>query len=290
MKKVSIIIPFYNGINWLNEALESVIKQTYPNTEIIVVNDGSTEDVTDFLSKFGDCIKYRYQENKGAAVARNLGIQISTGDYIAFLDSDDIWLPTKLEKQIEFMEKIGAMWSHTGYFYWNPGSGSLKNIGISDEYGDIFKKTFVSVRVATPCVVIDKKVFEEHPEIKFPASYRIGQDTKLWQEISKYYPIALIKEPLVKVRLRSNNTYKQTIKIIRLKSEEFKITYSDKNVPGFAKFRNFIFYLYSFIFRLPSTPIKEFFARFFVLIPYILGRLYVKFLSFFNKKYRNFIC
>ena len=115
MKKVSVIIPFYNGIHWLCEAVESALNQTYSNIEIIIVNDGSTEDITEFLKKFGDSIVYAYQKNQGAASARNYGIKLANGDYIAFLDADDIWLPTKLEKQIFFIEEIGAMWCHTNY-------------------------------------------------------------------------------------------------------------------------------------------------------------------------------
>ena len=103
MKKVSVIIPFYNGITRLSEAVQSAINQTYNNLEIIIVNDGSPEDVSDFLEKYGDDIKYFYKENGGPASARNFAIQKATGDYIAFLDSDDIWLPTKTEKQIQFI-------------------------------------------------------------------------------------------------------------------------------------------------------------------------------------------
>lgn len=290
MKKVSVIIPFFNGIDWLNEAVESALNQSYKNIEIIVINDGSTEDVSQFLIKFGEKIKYFYQDNQGAAVARNQGMELATGYYLAFLDSDDIWLANKLEKQISFMEEIGAKWSHTGYFYWDPNNNALKNVSVKNEFGDIYRKTFVSIRIATPSVVIAKSIFNDHPELKFPANYRIGQDTKLWQAIAKYYPIALINVPLVKVRLRSNNTYKQTIKLIGLKAAEFKINYSNSDVPKFAKFRNFFFYLYSFIFKLPSTPRKEFCAKCFVIIPFILGRIYVHLLSLSNKKYKNFLC
>jgi len=289
LKKVSVIIPFYSGIEWLNDAIESAISQTYSNIEIIVVNDGSTEDVSDFIKKYSPKIKYAYQDNQGAAVARNLGIKMATGEYFAFLDSDDIWLPNKLEKQINFMQKIDAKWCHTNYFYWKPESNELKVVDIGKEYGDIYRKTFVSIRIATPCVVIAREVFEEHPELEFPINYRIGQDTKLWQAISKYYPIALINEPLTKVRLRSDNTYKQTIKIIQLKSNEFKSTYLDPNVPFFSKLRNFIFYLYGFIFKLPSNSNKELLAKCFVAIPYFLGRIYVNLISLSNKKYKDFI-
>jgi glycosyltransferase involved in cell wall biosynthesis len=289
MKKVSVIIPFYSGIDWLKEAVESALNQTYSNVEVIVVNDGSPENMCSFLDSYSKKIKYIYQTNQGAAAARNLGLKMSSGDYVAFLDSDDIWLQNKLEKQISFMQKIGAKWCHTNYFYWTPETDNLKIVDISKEYGDIYRKTFVSIRIATPCVVIAREVFEEHPEFEFPVNYRIGQDTKLWQVISKYYPIALINEPLTKVRLRSNNTYKQTIKVIQLKSNEFKLTYLDPDVPFFSKLRNFIFYLYGFIFKLPSSSKKNFIAKFFVAFPYFLGRVYVNLISLSNSKYKDFI-
>ena len=108
-KKVSVIIPFYNGVNWLCEAVQSVLDQTYKNVEIIVVNDGSPENVQSFLDKYGTLVNYNYQENQGPAVARNLGMHLATGDYLAYLDSDDVWVPTKLEKQIGFMESNGFL-------------------------------------------------------------------------------------------------------------------------------------------------------------------------------------
>ena len=97
-KKVSVIIPFYSRLDWLYEAIESVLAQTYPIHEIILVNDGSKEDLTEFLDKYGKRIIYLKQENAGPAAARNNGIRRATGDYIAFEDSDDVWMPTKLEK------------------------------------------------------------------------------------------------------------------------------------------------------------------------------------------------
>lgn len=131
--KVSIIIPFYNNAEWLVEAVESALNQTYKNIEIIIVNDGSKEDMTSFLQKYQKHIIYQYQENKGAASARNHAMSLASGDYFAFLDSDDIWLPEKLEKQVSFMMKTEAMWSHTNYFYWSPESNSenLKNNAIA---------------------------------------------------------------------------------------------------------------------------------------------------------------
>lgn len=289
LKKVSVVIPFYSGIQWLIEAVESALSQTHKNIEIIVVNDGSKEDVSEFLAKYGGLVIYRYQENQGAASARNHAMKLATGSYLAFLDSDDVWLPSKLEKQIAFMQETGAMWSHTSYFYWTPEKNTLKDVNIRDEYGELFSKTFVSVKIATPCVVLDVSIFKDHPDLGFPEGGRIGEDTKFWQDISKFYPVALLREPLVKVRLRHDNTYKKTILVLSLRGKDFQETKSNSEVPLVAKIRNFIFYLYSKIFQLPSTPLKDFLARCFLILPYLIGRIYVKCVSFLNKKYRYLV-
>ncbi len=81
---VSVIIPFYSGSFWLDEALESVFNQTYKNLEVILINDGSTEDINYILNKYNQKIRYYYTENNGAAAARNKGIEKASGDYIAF--------------------------------------------------------------------------------------------------------------------------------------------------------------------------------------------------------------
>ncbi|MGZ5030570.1 MAG: glycosyltransferase family 2 protein [Methylobacter sp.] len=102
---VSIVIPTYNRARLLPAAIESVLGQGYPNTEIIIVDDGSTDETQEVLSGFGNRINILTQENKGAAAARNHGIRSSKGDIVAFLDSDDLWLPTKLERQVALLEK-----------------------------------------------------------------------------------------------------------------------------------------------------------------------------------------
>jgi|GEM_PF-937295 len=98
--RVSVIIPVYQGDRFLTEAVESVLNQTYTNYEIIVVNDGSTDNSCGVLQPYFEKIRYIYQENQGVAAARNLGIQMAQGELIAFLDQDDFWLPDKLTLQV----------------------------------------------------------------------------------------------------------------------------------------------------------------------------------------------
>lgn len=97
---VSVILPLYNGEKYIAEALESILSQTYRHIEIIVVNDGSRDRSDEIIKGFGSQLKYVWQENQGTAAARNRGIKIATGDFLAFLDQDDLWSPNKLTRQL----------------------------------------------------------------------------------------------------------------------------------------------------------------------------------------------
>src|SRR4028118_583671 len=102
--QVSVIIPVYNGVRYIVQAVESALGQTFTNLEIIVVDDGSTDRTQQVLHPYFDRIRYIYQENQGVAAARNLGCQLAQGEFLAFLDADDYFLPSKLEKQLACFE------------------------------------------------------------------------------------------------------------------------------------------------------------------------------------------
>lgn len=102
---VSVVIPTYNTAKYIGYTLDSVLNQTYKDFEIIVVNDGSTDNTIEVLKPYTEQIRYIYQKNGGRSKARNTGIQAANGKYIAFLDSDDLWTPAKLERQVEIMEE-----------------------------------------------------------------------------------------------------------------------------------------------------------------------------------------
>ena len=105
MSTVSIVIPTFNRRNYITIALDSVLAQTYTNYEIIIIDDGSSDNTKEVLTPYWDKIRYFYQDNRGIPATRNRGIREAKGDYIAFLDSDDYWLPEKLERQIDYFEK-----------------------------------------------------------------------------------------------------------------------------------------------------------------------------------------
>ena len=103
---VSIVIPVYNGTNYVAEAIESALNQTYKNIEIIVVNDGSKDKTENIAKSYGDKIRYYYKDNGGVASALNLGIKEAKGEYISWLSHDDIYYPNKIERQIEELKNI----------------------------------------------------------------------------------------------------------------------------------------------------------------------------------------
>lgn len=273
MIKVSVIIPFYNGIEWLCEAVESVLAQTLENIEIIVVNDGSAEDVTAFLARYGNRIRYLHQPNSGVAAARNKGMAAAAGDYIAFLDSDDIWMHEKLEAQVRFMERTGVMWSHTGFWYWYPADGRLKVIDNSRDYGDISRKIWYSTRIATPGVMFSRHMLDLHPEFIFPVEFRKGQDTQLYRRIAKHYPIGLVKRPLVKVRMRADNSYRQVFTRFRLNASDFVARRKDRDVPVCAKAIYSVYWLYSKLLGDKGCALKERVAMCLWALPYGLERV-----------------
>ncbi|MEO5917533.1 MAG: glycosyltransferase family 2 protein [Luteolibacter sp.] len=104
---VSVIIPTYNRIGTIRQAVESVLAQTYPDIEIVIADDGSTDGTCESLESYGDKIRIVKQPNRGPSAARNLGVKESSGEILAFLDSDDLWLPEKIERQMEVLEAGG---------------------------------------------------------------------------------------------------------------------------------------------------------------------------------------
>lgn len=104
-KCISAIMTVYNGEAYLREALDSILAQTYPSVEVIVVDDGSTDQTADILASYGDKITWQHQPNQGQGAGRNSGLAHATGELVAFLDADDIWVADKLEKQMQLLGK-----------------------------------------------------------------------------------------------------------------------------------------------------------------------------------------
>lgn len=219
MPEVSVIIPFYAGVNWLKEAVDSVLLQTFKDYEIIVVNDGSPENMTEFLTQYSNKIKYIKKENGGPSTARNTGIEIATGKYIAFLDSDDRWLPQKLEIQLKYMRENDAIWSYCGYRTFGVGKSveykmTNSNIPIIHRYNTPY--------IATPCVVIERQYLIDYPNVRFNPDLRFGQDSYFWLMINADNSILAIPDVLVEVRIRGENASKRARVQLQARSNIWK--------------------------------------------------------------------
>lgn len=213
MKLVSIILPTFNGASrgFLEESIGSVLNQTYKNYELIIVDDGSNDDTRIFCEKYlkRPGIKYIYQENKGLAGARNTGIKMSKGEYICFIDDDDIWLKNKLKKQISFIKKhkdikIGMVFTSIE-FIEEDGRHRRNQSHIAN--GDIYKKLFYENIIDAPSsVMIKKEVFNEVG--LFKEEMKSCEDYEIWFRIAKKYHIYSLNEVLVKYRLHKKNMSK----------------------------------------------------------------------------------
>ena len=233
--------------------------------------------MTEFLAKYGERIIYIYQENAGPAVARNRGIRQATGDYIAFEDSDDIWLPTKLEKQVSFMEETKALWSHVGFYYWWPENDNKIIVDSSRDYGDIFLQRHISTKIATPAVMLDRRIYQEG-DFYFPEGTRNGEDDQLYTMISKDYPIALVQEPLIKVRMRGTNSQTHAIERFHLRVENYNRWKKEKHHLTIMIHIIYGFYsLYTKVFGKTSNKVKELLAKCCWIVPYCLERIYVRY-------------
>jgi len=231
--KVSVIIPFYAGADWLEEAVGSAVGQTHENTEIILVNDGSPEDVAGVLDRYSGKIRYFLKDNGGPGSARNLGLENANGEYIAFLDSDDLWEDRKIEKQLGVMAATGALWSHTGYALFRGGDPrrAEKIVDVSACRGDVFLRCLRSAPIATPCVMIRADVLRERPDLRFSENMRYGQDSLFWINLAARYPLAAVPEVLTWVRIRGTNAARRARVQLQAKAQIWEEFFRDRARP-----------------------------------------------------------
>ena len=190
---VSVIIPTYNRENVIERSIRSVLDQTYKDLEVLVVDDCSTDNTRSVVESIIDeRLHYcRLEKNAGACVARNRGIELARGEYIAFQDSDDVWLPGKLEKQMKIFEKTAAdlmfckLNYHTKY--------GIQQIPKRLQTGFISSKASL-FGIGTQSIVAKRNVFED---IRFDASFPRYQDLELLYRVGKTYSIYCLAEGLV---------------------------------------------------------------------------------------------
>jgi len=203
---VSVIIPTFNRADMILRAVSSVLQQTYECFEVIIVDDGSNDSTDSIFGNFNDSrVSYiRHNINRGGSAARNTGIELSQGEYIAFLDSDDEWLPEKLEKQVKLLLRAslntGAVYTGLAYV---ANDASKRGVRSPEAQGDIRERILY-----TNCVgpvssgIIRRECFEKIGV--FDESLPSCQDWDMWIRISKLYLFDYVKDPLVVYHLHQN--------------------------------------------------------------------------------------
>lgn len=197
--KVSIIIPFYNCA-FVDQAIRSALNQTYENVEVIVVNDGSTQ-YSEKIAPYMERIRYVEQENGGTASALNTGIRHATGEYFAWLSSDDLYHPKRIAKQLAFMLTKQAEVSYASYYHINAENKMISGpVRIWYDTPEEFCERMKAGCFINGCtVMVHMSVFSEVG--LFDETLRFTQDYDLWLRIMKRYRFHYFSEPLVMYRL-----------------------------------------------------------------------------------------
>ena len=227
MPKVSIIIPTYNTANYISEAVDSALAQTYPDSEIIVVDDGSTDGTRQLLESYGHRIRYIYQDNQGVSTARNKGVQEAQGEYMAFLDADDIWYPDKIMKEVSVAEQnlqVPLFFSDAESFnekgllkssnmpprdaLYEKGSFryQISKTRLNDGaviQGDFYKDLLLGNFVTLSTAFIRKEYLEQAGG--FNKGLSVNADYDLWLRISRTKPILCINHVTTRYRVRDDS-------------------------------------------------------------------------------------
>ncbi|PRR69664.1 glycosyltransferase family 2 protein [Clostridium thermopalmarium] len=212
-KMVSIIIPTYNSGKYLLEAIESCLNQTYKNIEIIVIDDGSTDNTKYLLKNYIEegKIKYFYQQNRGRSAARNLGLEKASGEFIQFLDADDYIHHKKIEKQIKLFNKnkdIGLVYCGAIYI--------KDNVQIHKLLKKVRSKNFLYKLIQGNFLPIHAPIFKSEFKVKFDEQYSHMEDWDYWIRLITKYNVKIghINEFLSFIRVHNNNTSKERLTML----------------------------------------------------------------------------
>lgn len=202
---VTIIIPTYNYARYIRRAVDSALGQSYANIEVIVVDDGSTDDTQAVTAEYGDRIRYIRQENQGAAAARNRGLAEAKGDYIAFLDADDMYLPDNISEKINFLTTHDQYaWCYSNWA-WVHENGETYMFGHEPElslakfkaHGDVFLLALQGYRLGTNVFLFRRDVIEAIRG--FDESLAVLEDYDLYLRAAEKFPLGYIDKVLCRI-------------------------------------------------------------------------------------------
>ena len=205
MPEVSVVIPAYNAGRYIDQAVESVLAQTFDDLEVIVVDDGSTDDTQAVIDAFGVRVRYISQENSGVSVARNNGVAAGSGRYVAFLDADDTWLPHKLSRQLHALgESKDSRFSYTAAFVTDP---DLNPIETRRPEPGVTRAVLLLegnvVGIGSSSVVCERELFRRAGG--FDPSLSQCADWDMWIRLSALTGFSYVDEPLLNYRQHGLN-------------------------------------------------------------------------------------
>jgi glycosyltransferase involved in cell wall biosynthesis len=230
MPLVSVIMPAYNAARLIAESIQSVIDQDYTHLEVIVVDDGSSDGTPEVAEQFGERVRVLRQKNAGPAAARNRGIAAAKGDFIAFLDADDVWLPGKIAMQVKYLQDhpdVGVVFG--GFSRWYAeADGSFAtpptpiNLNtslklVSEHTGWIYKDILLDSVICIITAMVRRSVIDTVGA--FDESLVTGEDYDLWLRVSHQFRAAEIDRTLAYYRINSSST----TNVPRKDNNEYKV-------------------------------------------------------------------
>ena len=202
MSKVSVVIPAYNAMAYLPQTVANVLEQTYTDFEVIVVNDGSTDNIEEWIAQISDLrVKLVSQTNLGLAGARNTGIRESQGEYLAFLDADDLWESTKLAKQVRVLDshpEVGLVYTWVAYV--DEQGNSTGRVVSNQQEGDVWQELTKGNLVECGSVAMVRRQSLEKCGVFDCNLGSFVEDWDMWLRIADRYEFKVVKEPLVYYR------------------------------------------------------------------------------------------
>lgn len=195
--KIDVVLPTYNRASWVTSAVESVLAQTYPHFHLYLIDDGSSDETEKVLAKFHSHPKFSYHkiENSGVSVARNYGIKLGTSPWIAFLDSDDLWLENKLAKQVEMALNSPNPLIHGEEIWIRRGVRVNPKKIHKKEGGDIFERSLKLCLISPSAAMISRKCLEELGA--FDPEFTVCEDYDLWLRLTSRFRVSFVEDPIV---------------------------------------------------------------------------------------------
>ncbi|CAG1012659.1 UDP-Glc:alpha-D-GlcNAc-diphosphoundecaprenol beta-1,3-glucosyltransferase WfgD [Anaerolineales bacterium] len=208
---VSVIIPVFNAAAWIRQTIDSILAQTIRVLEILVVDDGSTDNTADIVREYGSPVVYINQQHQGVSAARNRGIRTAKASLIAFIDGDDYWHQRKLEAQIGLMGQKDLQWVSCEIQPFDSDTGAFVD-GLTSpvQNGDVLEALFLNNFIGSATPLVRRDVFDQVGLFNEAHEARIGEDWDMWLRIASIYPLGVVHERLAFLRLHGSSAMSST--------------------------------------------------------------------------------